>query len=118
MRLKRCSAISPDWLAVCMRSHHLVISGMSFPCQTPAKNLLKFSKKLEGHTDEDSSRQFACWCGATFQASGRSKAAHREGTIRRRQAGRRRALALRAALAARPRKDCLDRHCGRLCDGG
>src|SRR5258707_474792 len=57
-------------------------------------------RKLEGQTDEHSSRQYAFWCGQAGQAFGRPAALDREGAVHRRQAGRGRAVAARVALAA------------------
>src|ERR1700675_3906113 len=44
-------------------------------------------KKLEGQTDEHSSRQSTFRCGPAGQAFGRPEVADREGAVHRRQAG-------------------------------
>src|SRR6478736_9109882 len=48
--------------------------------QNPLKPA-QFFKKLEGQTDEYSSRQYAFWCGPAGQAFGRPEATHREGKV-------------------------------------
>src|ERR1700682_3810713 len=72
--------------------------GWLFRRENPLKPA-QSNKRLEGKTDEHSSRQSTFRCGPAGQAFGRPAAGEREGTVHRRQAGGRCAVALCAALA-------------------
>src|SRR5664279_880707 len=88
------------------------------PPQLSARTHPTLAKKIEGPTDEHSSRQYAFWCGPAGQAFGRPATAHREGAVHRRQAGGGRAVAACAALAPCPRQNRLDRYQGGGRDAG